>query len=244
MPGKTQVHLSDQVHRRSHVLRIQMAGLQCPVAEVVIDMPQRLAVPLGRDTQQDGTMIAQADGGKPPFDDQLIALSDVQLHAFDHHRANPPVKDKTQAVNARAAGGEPLLIEDLARGGGSAQNRLQRLTEFDQRRLAALFKQVVETFDHVMLPRSPAFAVTGVTVRHRQGAEDTGTGRFALRVKAEPLTTLTSPRRLRSKMCGVLPALSTKLTRARSVVCFLALLSNAINVTSGSFAGKFTRYQR
>src|SRR5438874_2071241 len=161
MPGEAHVYLSNQFHAGTHALGIQMPGVQRPVTEVIINVPDPLTVALRRHPEQGGTVITQANRRQPTSDRQLIPLRVVQLHAFDHYRADPAIEDKAQAVNARATRGKLALLEDLAQGRRFTENLLQQLTELDQPRLATVFQQVVQTFDHV---RPPVFLLASSLV--------------------------------------------------------------------------------
>jgi hypothetical protein len=150
--GEARMQLRNQFHGRSRASGVHMHGIQRPVAQVIIDVPHPLAASLGGDAQQDGAVIAQANRRQPPFDEQLIPVSDLRLHAFGDHRPNPAMDDKAQAVNAMRARGEPLLLEELAGGAKAAEYGFQQLAELSQSGLTTLFKQLVQAFDHVSQP--------------------------------------------------------------------------------------------
>src|SRR5438309_11245745 len=86
MAGEARVNLCDQIHGGSYPLAVGRPRVQCPFAEVFVNMPHALAMPLGGGAEQSGTAFGQSDRGQPMLRDQSIALGDRWIQALDDDR--------------------------------------------------------------------------------------------------------------------------------------------------------------
>ena len=151
MAREPRVDLRNHLDGGPHARRVRVTGVERPVSQVLIDVPDILPAGLGGSAQQSGTMAIQTEGGQPAARDQVVALGDGGLQALDHQRTHFVVNREAQAINAGVTRRQLLLLDQPARHGASSQQLAQAPAQFGHARLLATVEQIFKPFDHVHL---------------------------------------------------------------------------------------------